>query len=169
MNKRSYSALKAKRNGERFEHLIDVTCVHYKLKGQAYIQKTPEPLKPIKAMNRAKGLYQAVFTKKAQPDFTGTLQGGRSIIFEAKHTDSTNLPFDRISKEQERDLAYHDKLDAWSGILISFGMKHFFLIPYDRWQWLKVNSGKKSVNQSDLVDYEVSTNNGLLDLLDGII
>ncbi|GEK88900.1 recombination protein U [Alkalibacterium putridalgicola] len=168
MTKRSYSALKAKRNGERFEHLIDVTCAHYSLRGLAHIQKTPEPLKPIKALNRAKGLYQAVFTKKAQPDFTGTLKTGQSIVFEAKHTDSTNITFDRINAAQERDLSFHNHLGARALVVVSFGMKKFYAVPWPAWVYLKQNSGKKSVNQKDLVDFEISTKNGLLNLIDDI-
>ncbi|SFB90395.1 recombination protein U [Alkalibacterium subtropicum] len=169
MTKRSYSALKAKRNGERFEHLIDVTCAHYSLRGLAHIQKTPEPLKPIKAMNRSKGLYQAVFTKKAQPDYTGTLQNGQSIVFEAKHTESTNIAFDRINAAQERDLKLHDHLGARALVVVSFAMKKFYAVPWPSWVYLKENSGKKSVNQTDLVDYEISTDKGLLNLLGGIV
>lgn len=163
---KNYGALKAKRNGESFEQLIEITCAYYSKMGIAHIQKTPEPMRVIKPIGG--GRYTAVFTKKAQPDFTGTLKGGKSIVFEAKHTDGTNIPFDRINKEQERDLALHNHLDAFTGIIISFGMKHFYFIPYDLWVYKKENIGKKSVNQLDLVDYEISTKKGIVDFLEGV-
>lgn len=163
---RSYSALQAKRNGEHFEMLIERTCAYYSKMGVAHIQKTPEPMKPIKAINRAKRLFQAVYTAKAQPDFTGTLKNGRSIVFEAKHTESTNLPFDRINEQQVRDLALHDHMDAWVAILISFGMKNFYCVPYFQWVKLKENSGKKSINQKDIEIYKVSTDKGYINFLD---
>lgn len=161
----NYRGLKAKRNGERFEHLLDVACAHYSLKGLAYIQKTPEPMRVIAPISRSKGQYKAIFTKKAQPDYTGTLKDGRSIVFEAKHTDSTNIAFDRVSYAQEKDLAYHDHLGAVALVVISFNLKRFYSVPWKNWKQLKNSSGKKSVNEQDLVDYEVSTKNGLLELL----
>lgn len=163
--KNDYKGLKAKRNGERFEQLLDVTCVHYSLRGLAYIQKTPEPMRVIAPISRSKGQYKAIFTKKAQPDYTGTLKSGRSIVFEAKHTDSTRLAFDRLSYAQEKDLGYHDCLGAKSLIVISFNMKSFYAVPWKKWKQLKQHSGKKSVNQSDLVEFEISTKNGMLNLL----
>lgn len=122
----NYRGLKAKRNGDRFELLLDRTCLHYALQGKAYIQKTPEPMRVIAPISRSKEQYKAIFTKKAQPDYTGTLKDGRSIVFEAKNTDSTNLAFDRLSPAQEKDLAYHDHLGAVALIVISFSLKRFY-------------------------------------------
>lgn len=162
---KSHSALLAKRNGENFERLIEITCAYYSKMDVAYIQKTPEPMKPIKVINRAKRLFQAVYTMKAQPDFTGTLKNGKSVVFEAKHTDGTNIPFDRINEQQQEDLALHNHLGAMTFILISFNMRHFYAIPYSDWMQLKEQSGKKSVNQKDLVDYQISTKKGYLNFI----
>jgi len=161
----NYRGLKAKRNGDRFELLLDRTCVHYALQGKAYIQKTPEPMRVIAPISRSKGQYKAIFTKKAQPDYTGTLKDGRSIVFEAKNTDSTNLAFDRLSPAQEKDLAYHDHLGAVALIVISFSLKRFYAVPWTDWKYLKDNSGKKSVNEKDLAEYGIEIKGGLLDLL----
>src|SRR5699024_7034011 len=103
---------KAKRNGQVFESLLERSCIYYKKMGIAHIQKTPEPMRIIAPISRGKGQYKAIFEKKAQPDFTGTLSNGKSIVFEAKNTDSTNLPFDRINDVQESDLSYHAHLGA---------------------------------------------------------
>lgn len=165
---KSNSALLAKRNGENFERLIEMTCAYYSKMGVAYIQKTPEPMKPIKVINRSKRLFQAVYTMKAQPDFTGTLKNGKSVVFEAKHTDGTNMPFDRINDQQQEDLALHNHLGAMTFILISFNMKHFYAVPYSDWMQMKEKSGKKSVNQTDLVDYQISTEKGNLNILEGL-
>lgn len=157
---KSHSALLAKRNGEHFERLIEITCAYYEKMGVALIQKTPEPMRVLKDLGR--GQFKAVFTKKAQPDFTGTLKSGKSVVFEAKHTERTNMPFDRINVEQERDLRIHDHLGAISFVLISFNMKNFYAVPFQEWMQLKESSGKKSVNQTDLVDYQISTEKGIL-------
>lgn len=165
---RSQSALLAKRNGENFERLIEMTCAYYLKKNVAYIQKTPEPMKVISVLDPVKGHFKAHYEKKAQPDFTGTLKSGKSIVFEAKHTEGTNIPFKRIIEEQERDLRLHDSLGAVAFVLLSFKMKNFYAVPYKDWMHMKETGGKKSVNQDDLLNYEVSTNGGILNILGGI-
>ena len=76
--------------GGAWEELLEASCRHYRLKGAAEITKTPEPMKPIGPKN-AKGQFLACYTKQAQPDYKGTLAGGRAVVFEAKHTDSNRL------------------------------------------------------------------------------
>lgn len=165
MQANKYSGLKAKRNGSNFERLIEMSCAYYQQMGVAHIQKTPEPFRLLRKQgSQAIGIYE----KKAQPDFTGTLKGGKSIVFEAKHTNGTNMPFDRINDTQERDLAYHSHLGARASIIVSFSMKHFYMVPYADWKELKETIGKKSVNQSDLVDYQLSTEKGILNFLEGV-
>lgn len=161
------TALKARSNGERLEALIETSCAYYRNKGIAHIQKTPEPMKPIRAVNRSRGQYLSVFTKKAQPDFAGTLKGGRSVMFEAKHTEATNLPFDRISDVQTHDLTINTKLGAKCFVLVSFGFKNFYAIDWNEWLLLELGLGKKSVNESDLARYKVENRNGRLMFLGG--
>lgn len=122
-------------------------------------------MKVIAPINRTKGQYRAIFTKKAQPDFTGTLSNGKSIVFEAKNTDSTNMPFDRINETQESDLAYHSHLGAKCLIIISFNMKRFYAVPWKDWKRMKDAGKKKSVNELDLVDYGISVESGIIDFL----
>ena len=74
-------------SGAFFEDAILRVCRHYWLSGQAAIDKTPEPMQPIKDLGG--GRFVAHYAKKAQPDFQGNLQGGRSVCFEAKHTEPT--------------------------------------------------------------------------------
>lgn len=162
---RNHGALLAKRNGETFERLIQIACAHYSKMGVAYIQKTPEPMKVIAVLDKVKGHFRAHYEKKAQPDFTGTLKSGKSLVFEAKHTEGTNIPFKRIIEEQERDLRLHDHLGALSFVLLSFNMKNFYAVPYKDWMQMKETSGKKSVNQQDLEDYQISTEKGYLNFV----
>ena len=76
--------------GGYFENIISASCDYYLSRGLAKIEKTPEPMKPLGAKNR-KGQFLACYTKQAQPDYGGTLKGGRSIYFEAKHTDDERI------------------------------------------------------------------------------
>ena len=87
---RSQRGLQSKRAGEHFENMIAASLEWYKDKGVAFVEKTPEPMKPLGAKNR-KGQFLACYTKQAQPDYGGTLKGGRSIYFEAKHTDDERI------------------------------------------------------------------------------
>lgn len=164
--KQSLSGLKSKRNGEYFERFIEQSCFWYRKKGIAEIKKTPEPLRVISTINRTRGIFKAVFTKKAQPDFTGTLKGGRSVMFEAKHTEATNIAFSRINIEQEKDLNYHENLGAYCFVLISFNSKYFYAVPWRNWKDLKEHSGKKSVNKEDIHEYEIPFENGILKFLE---
>ena len=154
---------KAKSNGARFELVIEHACSVYAHKGIAMIEKTPEPLKMIRAGRGSEVV--AVFEKKAQPDFQGTLQGGRSIVFEAKHTNDTNIKFDRITPTQHKYLAKHDALGAMVYIIISFSFKRFFLVPYIAWVDMEEALNKKSVNAQDLEEYEIDLERGFLNFL----
>ena len=62
--------------GGYFENIISASCDYYLSRGLAKIEKTPEPMKPLGAKNR-KGQFLACYTKQAQPDYGGTLKGGR--------------------------------------------------------------------------------------------
>lgn len=85
--------------GGYFENIISASCDYYLSRGLAKIEKTPEPMKPLGAKNR-KGQFLACYTKQAQPDYGGTLKGGRSIYFEAKHTDDERIEQRRLTQEQ---------------------------------------------------------------------
>jgi len=151
--------------GEFFEKLIEASCIQYRNKGIADIQKTPEPMKVTKAIDRRKGIFQATFEKKAQPDFKGVLNGGQAVIFEAKHTDAASIQQKRISDEQQRNFETHHKLGAECFVLISFKAKRFYKVPWTDWENMKQVLGKVSVNEKDLADYEIPFENGILNFL----
>ena len=73
--------------GQQFERDINAAFDHYRRLGVASIEKTPEPFHMTGSENGGKvvGFYE----KKAQPDYAGTLRGGRSVYMEAKFTDRT--------------------------------------------------------------------------------
>lgn len=112
----------AKAVGQQFENLIERSCVYYSNKGIAHIHKTPEPFRMLRRQgNHVVGFYE----KKAQPDFSGTLADGQSIVMEAKHTSSTNVPFDSISYNQELELNRHEELGAKCSVIVTFKLKKF--------------------------------------------
>ena len=75
--------------GHFFEESIKAACVVYSMEGRAEVDKTPEP---FRVMEKSRdGIFKGRFTAHAQPDFQGTLAGGRSIVFEAKYTTTGRL------------------------------------------------------------------------------
>lgn len=165
--KKRIEGASAKRNGEYFENIVEATCMYYRMKNIADIQKTPEPMKVLGTIDRKKGIFKAVFTKQAQPDFKGVLKGGKTVIFEAKHTNGKSIAKNRLSDEQVTNFKNHHKLGAECFILVSFEMKRFYKIPWNVWDDMEFIYKKKSVNESDIKGYEVFMNNGYINLLEG--
>lgn len=84
--------------GQQFERDINAAFDHYRRLGVASIEKTPEPFHMTGRENGGKvvGFYE----KKAQPDYAGTLRGGRSVYMEAKFTGANRMEQSRVSPGQ---------------------------------------------------------------------
>lgn len=143
---------RARANGGYFEQLIDRECRIYEECGAAKIEKTPEPMKPLRRPNQ-QGQFLACYTKHAQPDYKGTLKGGQAVVFEAKHTDADRIEKSRVTEEQMAALLSHEQLGAKSFVLISFHFERFYRVPAQVWRNMKEIYGKKSVNEKDLAPY----------------
>lgn len=153
--------------GDHFEGIIAASLRWYEDKGVACIEKTPEPMKPLRAPNR-QGQFLACYIKAGQPDFKGTLTGGRSVVFEAKHTDSDRIEYSRLTDEQVEKLSTHHKLGAAAFVLVSFGLQDFYRIPWEIWRDMKAIYGHKHIKQKELEPYRVQYIAGVLKLLEGI-
>ena len=127
MADRALTGLKNKNAGAYFEKMILASCRHYLDLRIAKIDKAHEPMKVIKSMQR--GQYIACFTSKSEPDFKGTLANGRSIVFEAKHTDLDRMAFDRLQENQLNALMQHQMMGAVAFVLCSFGFEKFYRLP----------------------------------------
>ncbi len=149
--------------GELWERIIATACDYYSKIGEAEIEKTPEPMRPIRRRNG--GQFVAVFTKSAQPDYKGTLKNGHSIVFEAKHTDTDRIRREVISPEQERRLDNHLSLGAECFVLLSFGFNKFFKVPWEWFRDMKLYRGRKYVTPDDLKKFEVKCIGGILRFL----
>ena len=153
--------------GEHFENIIEASLEWYKLKGVAEIEKTPEPMKPLSKPNK-KGQFLACYTKAAQPDFKGTGPGGRSVVFEAKHTDSDRIEQRVVTDDQAKRLKRHHKLGAVAFVLVSFGLQNFYRVPWEVWRDMKDIYGRKYMKQAELEPYRVQYIAGVLKLLEGM-
>lgn len=165
-NKNRKQGRRAKRNGQVFERMIERSCIRYRTKDIADIKKTPEPMKVLGVLNARRGLFKAVYEKKGQPDFTGTIQGGRSVMIEVKHSSAKRIEFERILPQQRKDLESCARLGGLALIVISFNLESFYCIEWIDWLELKEQTGKKSVNDTDLALYEVELNLNTINFLE---
>lgn len=164
---RSQRGRQSRQTGELFEQMIDDSLKWYRWQGTAAIEKTPEPMKPLARPNN-RGQFLACYVKAAQPDYKGTLRGGRAVVFEAKHTDSDRIEFDRLTQEQIGALTDHDRLGAAAYVLVSFGLESFYRVPWPVWRDMKTVFGRKYMKEPELEPYRVQRVAGVLKLLDGV-
>ena len=150
--------------GEHWENMIEAACQHYRLKEIAEITKTPEPMKPLSRPN-SKGQFTACYTKQAQPDYKGTLKGGRAVVFEAKHTDSDRLLQSAVTEDQEKRLNWHMALGAECFVMVSFGFREFFKVPWATFRAMKEHYGRKYITPEDVREYKVRYIGGVLHFL----
>lgn len=161
------AAIRGKQNkamGALFEQMIDAACRNYRQAGIAEIDKTPEPMRPLGHQN-GKGQFLACYTKKAQPDFSGTLKGGTSIVMEAKITSSDRIQQSVVLEQQAEALERHRKLGAQCFVLVSFDFQKFYRIPWEVWQEMKQRYGRKYLRPEDIPEYEIKLSRGMLDFL----
>lgn len=153
-----------KRTGEVFEYMLEMSINDYAAKGLMAIKKTPEPMKPIKAMGKP-GQFLAHYIKPAQVDFCGTLAGGRAIRFEAKYTDTDRFTRDRLTDEQMQDLEIHERLGAYCCVMLGFGKNEVYRIPWLVWKNMKQIFGRSYVTRDDIKTFRVPVNNWRIELL----
>lgn len=147
--------LKGQRNnaqGRFFEHCIEAACETYRINNVAEIVKVPEPFRVMK--KEKGGRFRGQFTKKAEPDFHGTLKNGKSIIFEAKYTLSDKLKKSVLTETQAQKLKKHNELGAVAGVCCGIQEKYYF-IPWGVWENMKNIFGREYIKQEDVAQYEV--------------
>jgi recombination protein U len=157
LSDRVLAGKQAKYNGEFFETMIESSCFYYRVNKIAHIQKTPEPMKPLRPYGR-NGQFISCFVSKAQPDFKGTLYGGKAICFEAKYTSGNFITKERVNDQQLDDMFWHKLLGAEVFILVGFFDEfpaQFFRVPYEVWNDMEKIFGKKRVRKTDLTQYKV--------------
>ena len=122
-------------------------------------------MRPTKSIGGGK--FIAFFEKQAQPDYTGTIKGGRSVRFEAKFTSTDRLEQSRVLPKQIKNLDRHQKLGARCYVIAGFLSNEVYRVPWDVWQSMKEYFGRKYVTEQDLEPYRVPTaRNDTLLLLD---
>lgn len=143
-----------KRNGKEFEEIVEAACEQYFVDKVAKIEKTPEPIKQLGPMQK-NGRFIAVYEKAAQVDYKGTLKGGRTVCFDAKHTESDRIQRSAISDDQEDCLDGYMEMGATCFVLVSFGFRSFFKVPWGVWKNMKQIYGRKYLKPEDIEQYRV--------------
>ncbi len=156
---RKYRSMKNNAQGQIFERCIEGACRTYVEQGIANIHKIPEPFRVIKKYQD--GTFTGLFTALAQPDFQGTLQGGRSIVFEAKHTTTDKMKRGVLSDTQMKALEYHHTLGAKAGVCIGIGDNSYF-IPWEIWRDMKKLYGRQYLKVEDIEKYRVRFNGSIM-------
>ena len=161
----SYQGKRNRALGLQFEQIITEACEHYRSMGLAYIEKTPEPMRVIGVLDRKRGIFKAVFEKAAQPDFKGTMQGGRAVVFEAKHTESDRIKQDAVTEDQEKAMNLHEAMGAWCFVIVCLD-NTYYRVPWERWKTMKEDCGHKYMNAADLHPYTLGVWPGHLRFLE---
>ena len=159
--KRRYNGAVNKARGRRFEERLDLAFEYAKAKGYAYIEKTPEPLRPIKSFENGK--FIAVYEHKAQPDYKGVLAGGKCVVIEAKFTSTDRIDQTRVTRNQAEQLERYSRLGAACYVITGFASGNVYLIRWETWQNMKDAFGHKYATEDDLKARRVCEANGVLD------
>lgn len=141
--------------GQQFENSIAAALNYYESIGFAEMEKTPEPMKIIRPMGN--GQFLAIFEKRAQPDFKGTIKGGLSVVFEAKFTSGERMEQNRVLPQQAKRLDMHELLGARCFVVVGFATGGVYRIPWRVWCDMKSYFGRRYVTEADLKQYRVPT------------
>lgn len=153
--------------GAHFEKLIEDGCEYYRRQEVADIEKTPEPMQPIKDLGGGK--FIAHYISTAQADFKGFLMGGRAVNFEAKYTDTGRISQDRVTEDQAERLERVHRYGGLAFVLCSFGAVGFYRIPWEVWRDLKAHYGHKYITPQEATPFEIRIGGpGVLLFLEGV-
>jgi len=168
-NKNVKRQMQGRRNhglGKNFELQIENICQVYEMGKLAKIEKTPEPLRVLQHIEN--GHFDSIFTKSAQPDFKGTIKGGKTVVFDAKFTESDKITYQALSDYQRETLLQYDELGAKAFVLVGFSNGAIYNIDIKIWCNMKEIFGRKSIKQNELEDMNLKskvTKGGVVDFL----
>ena len=165
---RALKGAQARASGEAFERMIMAAAAFYEDRGISVIDKTPEAFKILRPADRSKGQFICCFTKQAQPDFKGILMDSTMVLFDAKHTDKSQIRRGVVTAEQEECFERYMKMGAMCFLVVSLGFEQYFRVPWVVFRDMKQIFGHKYMNEAELKPYKVEYRNGILRFLDGV-
>lgn len=166
---RQWQGRRSRELGLAFEERLKVACEAYKNQGTAFIEKTPEPFAITDKEYDKSGKFLGFlghFEKKAQPDFKGTLRGGKCIVFDAKATEKDRIERTAVTDEQRKDFDYHFALGAECYVIVSFKLQAYYRVPWRTWSHMREIYGRSYITQDDLPEMQVAEKNGIICFLE---
>lgn len=161
---KQYKGAISKAQGKHFEEYIELALRYYEQKGEAAIEKTPEPMRPTRDLGNGK--FIAYYEKHAQADYKGTLKGGQTVLFDAKYTADTRIDQSRVTREQAEQLDKYQRMGADCFIIAGLGHGECYRVPWAVWKDMKNVFGHKHATAEELEPYRLSVGrNGVLLLL----
>lgn len=151
--RRQYIGMMSQAAGKNWEAIIEESCTYYRDRGIADIEKTPEPMKVLRDLGN--GRFIACFVKSAQADYKGFMHGGRAVNFEAKHTDADKLLKSCVTSEQDERLERTYQYGGHAFVLVSFGLRLFYRIPWAVWRSMKERFGHKYITPQEAEPYRL--------------
>lgn len=151
--RRQYIGMMSRAAGKNLETIIEEACTYYRDKDIADIEKTPEPMKVIRSLGD--GRFVACFEKAAQPDYKGIMYGGWAVNFEAKETEADRLKQSCVTPDQHERLERAYKYGAYVFVVVSFGLRDFYRIPWDVWRSMKELFGHKYITPQEAEPYRL--------------
>ncbi|OPZ65914.1 MAG: Holliday junction-specific endonuclease [Firmicutes bacterium ADurb.Bin506] len=162
---KQYQGAVSRAQGKHFEDYIDLALRYYEQRGEATIEKTPEPMRPTKDLGNGK--FLAYYEKQAQPDYKGTRKGGKTVIFEAKYTSATQIDQSRVTREQAERFDKYHSMGAECFVVAGLGNGNCYRVPWEVWRDMKGRFGHKHATAEELEPYQLSIGrSGVLLLLD---
>ena len=125
---RSIAGLKAKKNGQSAELLLNITAQHYATSGKALIYKRYEPYKRVSTGK----VFKAVYTGKAGADYSIFLPDGRAGMIEVKSRDSDRISISAVSEDQVQQLKKLKEFNQLAYILVRLKTR-WFIVDFDQW------------------------------------
>lgn len=118
--------------GASFEELIKFSNNKYKSDGIAVVIKVPTEFIPLR--NAYGQLVSCKVEQKSTVDFIGRYKNISTAI-EAKHTSADRIKFSEVKHHQAMFLeSYKANEYGFSGVVVSFKMDRFFLVPWPFWK-----------------------------------
>lgn len=152
--------------GKFLETIINNTNKIYKIKRVAIVDKIATPI------NYNKKGKNPFYEAKSTVDFTGCLNGGRMIAFDAKQTKQKSLRFANIGRHQEEYLRNINKLGGIAFFIVYFEVVNkYYRISIEDYMYFKNNAGRKSIPLKFFEDNitELSSKEGFpIHYLDGL-
>lgn len=153
--KKKLAGLRAKRNGQRGEHIMENTAKFF---DSVLIYKRYEPYKRISKSSAGKS-FRAVYTEKSGCDYSVFLRDGRAGMIEIKSRQS------RINKSAIDETQHHQLLDLKA-------LGHFaYVLIYIEGNWVLIDyhtfldTDKRSYTRAQLLEiggYHIIEEDGIL-------